>query len=806
MSNVRKAEYQIVYTGVDEAKATQDAIIGRTDDIRDAQKAQAAETQKAARESAKLAKDQAKATEDFDKALSKAAEARRKEEEKAAKEAAKRAAAAFDRRIVEAAREARKEAEKLAKTEAKAAEKAQALAEAQAAAQAEARKLSNVWATVATGVKSTLDLIGSGFSAIQGGIDSLKEAAQSIDIENAFKRQFKDATKAMDELRAAADAQLDDTTLQNFAASLRRVGVEADKIQRLVGLAVRAAQEPGRNVGEVLEQIRAGVSSGEAGYLAQLNATVNAEAALKSYAESIGKTTDQLTGQEKAAAAAAISVESLGKVYDGVNPGNSEMAKFNRLAAEQSNHLDTLKRGALELAQVLAGTLVGAYRAVVKAQHDLTVAVLNATGVGGWTKSFVGSLRSLARDGLSVATSAVRDNAAAVLDAAVAYDEADDSLAGIVGRYSRLATEASKVTDAVKAAKALADANDEAAESTRSAMVAEILQKEALLQTTIQEFEAAKAIGATNKELQARTKILELLKFLGLGAVVAGGEKIAPAPARRGGGAKPKGPDAKQRAEAMVDEIMARLKAEQAALSLPDFAGPTIDEQRLASELEKLDRLRQAYEALGTTLDALKGEQATAVVDSLTRAGDALGGYGQTFTDFNALFSTQVQDYIRLQQQFMAAGLSSTEANTKAWQASGPKMVAAAGKAFGGLIKEQVPWSIFQGTIETAQGIAAAVTPGRQWEAAGHFVSAATFFAAAAMGGAGGKAAAAAGAMGGGAGIRGAQGLPPAQPTQGDKGGNHYHIHADVVAGDGDATLRKFAIQMRNAEQQQAVA
>lgn len=150
---------------------------------------------------------------------------------------------------------------------------------------------------------------GAGLAAGVAGlttvaIDMARASEESIRFENAFRRtsaQFNiDADGMVATMRRLSGGMIDDTNLMLNASRAMNLGVVRDleDMQRLMEIARARSDSMGLTVAQAFNDITTGIGRESALILDNLGLTIDLAAAKESYAESIGKLSDELTSAE----------------------------------------------------------------------------------------------------------------------------------------------------------------------------------------------------------------------------------------------------------------------------------------------------------------------------------------------------------------------------------------------------------------------------------------------------------------------------------------------------------------------------
>jgi hypothetical protein len=172
---------------------------------------------------------------------------------------------------------------------------------------------------------------------VDTGVELTKLGAQAIRVEDGFRNLMQSigstSEEALGQLRAASLGTIDDTNLMLSANRAVMLGV-VQSSEQLAGL-LNAAAERGRNLGvgtaQAFDNIVTGIGRMSPLILDNLGILTGGEKAFDTYAQSIGKTAEQLTDAER-------KQFLVNKVLADATPLTNDAATaFERLAAQQEN-------------------------------------------------------------------------------------------------------------------------------------------------------------------------------------------------------------------------------------------------------------------------------------------------------------------------------------------------------------------------------------------------------------------------------------------------------------------------------------
>ena len=204
------------------------------------------------------------------------------------------------------------------------------------------------WSNVATGI----GIAAGAVTAISGALLAL--GARGADVGDV-RDHFKQLTTSIGESADAMLGRLRDATLNTISdfelmkgANLvlsNELKLTADDMGVLGDAAGVLADRVGGDTAEAYRIFTEAVSSGKDAQLRQLGLTIDTEAALKSYGDSIGKTVQQLSEQEKKQATANAIVE---KSRDVVSKAGKAQADFGDSIAQSKAKLSNWVDGISE--------------------------------------------------------------------------------------------------------------------------------------------------------------------------------------------------------------------------------------------------------------------------------------------------------------------------------------------------------------------------------------------------------------------------------------------------------------------------
>jgi hypothetical protein len=135
--------------------------------------------------------------------------------------------------------------------------------------------------------------------------EGLNEGARSLELADSFRSQLGGSEAALDsflgKLREASSNTINDTDLIRSASRAMALGVtqDADEMAELMEIARFRGRQMGLDVGQAFSDIATGIGRGSAMLLDNLGIVVRLPEVYGAYAESVGKTVEQLSAAEK---------------------------------------------------------------------------------------------------------------------------------------------------------------------------------------------------------------------------------------------------------------------------------------------------------------------------------------------------------------------------------------------------------------------------------------------------------------------------------------------------------------------------
>lgn len=237
-------------------------------------------------------------------------------------------------------------------------------------------------AGAADGLGAKLSSLAAGFAGGLAGGAAIEMATKIGEFfGEATERTYQlDAAMAalpggIDRATAATNGLVDNFTLATTGAAALRAGLVADGDQfgQFAGDVAVLARNAGDNVGEAMGRMVEELKGGSTALLEQYGVTVDAEAAIASYAEAHGKLAEDLTETEKRHVVATAAMEAMHDAAAGLGPAlDTNAARLQRASTRLQNMKDGLKGVAVTAAGETFGAIEGVTGSIVEAAAAAT--------------------------------------------------------------------------------------------------------------------------------------------------------------------------------------------------------------------------------------------------------------------------------------------------------------------------------------------------------------------------------------------------------------------------------------------------
>ncbi|GMV38795.1 MAG: hypothetical protein AMXMBFR64_05110 [Myxococcales bacterium] len=584
--------------------------------------------------------------------------------------------------------------------------------------------------------------------------DVVRQGQEAANANTVFARTWQNSANALEMFREATQGTIDDTTMQQRSRSMAMLGLSAEETASALASSFKIAAATGKQTDQVLEQVLGGIR-GRAMGLKALGVELDFGGVYRATAEAAGKATTELTALEKRVARTSAVLQEMdavaGKVaLDGLS-----------FSVERADTAWTNLKSNLQVMTFTA--LAPAIEATAVATGALADEVGSLTGKAD---DFVSMTKALRRQ--KDAAEALQDpmiqigvHVAEIVKSGAELHVIDTAIRAM-GNAAMLSWEDIQalklgLRGSIEAGRELGVVFDDLAERARDRSLAKLLgfgSEAAQIGSTV-----ARAIGDTAESVgdmiakrmhsQKRKKgakggegsLLDESDLLvaGLYGTVEGNMAAfrelteAVEEAADEAYATATAETARQRGlweirhqielegrRALLDEddALGQIALEH-ELRLQEIRRTSIDHEQ-ADLLTQLENQRFAAEER----EALRDRE----LDSLKEAGSAIADAAEQLR--------------AIDQSGVGAGLGKAAGfvaqNWEKLSKGQPAAIAALGNVSAAGIKSEAALAAIRVIMELAAGTSAAVTPGMQWAAAGHFSSAALYAVAEGMGGGGG--------------------------------------------------------------------
>ena len=187
------------------------------------------------------------------------------------------------------------------------------------------------WALFAAGMNGAIGVAGALMGAIGKIGDAVKSGAKAIGIESAFRRAIPAADDLLARMEEASRFTIDETSLMRFGAKMKRAGVDVAQIPQIMELATKAAVATGTEITVAVQSITDSfIKQNDRGFKA-LDINLDLSRHFDNQARSLGKSTTQLTKNEKITTMLAVAAEELGVAFGNIGLDNSVQVQMTQM-------------------------------------------------------------------------------------------------------------------------------------------------------------------------------------------------------------------------------------------------------------------------------------------------------------------------------------------------------------------------------------------------------------------------------------------------------------------------------------------
>jgi len=362
----------------------------------------------------------------------------------------------------------------------------------------------------ASGIKNKLFALTAAFASVLGALKLVESAGERLGQRRALERSLESQGAAIDEfigkLKSLSNNQIATSDIILASNRALALGISKDDIPGLLEAATKASVSLGISATQAFNDITTGVGRASPLILDNLGIVVDAVKIYSDFADSVGKTVEELTKQEKTAALTAAVIKTAGKGAEDFADAQSKvtvaLAQSTAKLKDWFENTTNAVASSEKLAEVIEGTssVLGNYGTALGVVLTKLGALVPAQD--SWARSLATS-----RDFLRGLTAGVSE----VLIAINEYGESVTNLKAIQEESDRVtkllndrrAEEVRLLDDSVRATSEFAKAQEDAA--ARTARIEAALKGEA---TALQKLGEALGI-VTAAELEAEVRAIE---------------------------------------------------------------------------------------------------------------------------------------------------------------------------------------------------------------------------------------------------------------------------------------------------------
>ena len=302
--------------------------------------------------------------------------------------------------------------------------------------------------------------VTSGFQTLFSTLDEAQRIDGLTNSFDAFQEKLgRDSTEAIDRLRVATGGLVSDLELVELASTSAALGVDqgSDRFFELTEAAQKASIALGKDFGEAVAVINQGIGRLSPQVLDNLGVVVKLGDVYEKAAAEIGKTTEQLTQQEKQTALINETLRQLNENFGDVSlnaqtagqaAGLVQVAyknltdQFVAAFGESEELRDSLVSLARSLNEVDVETVAAGFGLLASAVIEVTAAVADLVGVLSRLPQNFSFIRDFARSGAFLTVSEQAAKLSGQVQALLAFaPKTEDSFKKLVGVFNELTRE-----------------------------------------------------------------------------------------------------------------------------------------------------------------------------------------------------------------------------------------------------------------------------------------------------------------------------------------------------------------------------
>lgn len=220
-----------------------------------------------------------------------------------------------------------------------------------------AEKFKANWLGITAAVGGAWLTVSQGWALAE---DAAKGMQQRQSMANLAASYGQDAEKIVAGLKAVSGETISTRVLVEKAGTAMLLGIPADKLSSLMEIARASSKMTGQSVTDSFADISLAVGRSSRMILDNLGIIVSEEAAQKTYAATLGKTSEQLTDAEKKTAFLNATLAAGKDIIDRTaNSGETMADKMQRVAANMQDFKEKIGTGVLGIMLVMDGAFKG---------------------------------------------------------------------------------------------------------------------------------------------------------------------------------------------------------------------------------------------------------------------------------------------------------------------------------------------------------------------------------------------------------------------------------------------------------------
>ena len=366
--------------------------------------------------------------------------------------------------------------------------------------------------------------ITAAIAGIAVAFRQIESSAEQVGQKKALERTLAAQGIAIDDylgkLKDLSDNQIANSDLILASNRALKLGLEADDIPGLLTIAANSAIELGLSTTQAFDDIVTGLGRASPMILDNLGIQLDATAASKAYAESIGKTTEELTKEERTLALTQAVLKSSGDaIKDFETRQDSLTRSINRGRAAMENVKNSAGSMAGALVQAAAGgvTVLGSgllflLETLTKVVRGIVYLGTLLPGVGDSFEVAAEKLKGFddgldeSQENMARLTRDLYSGALATAEFALGLDKTEASAGRAASQYDKVADAANKAKEATED---VASTNEDAVEAEDKITEAVKRHTEALEGYTAVTGRATEAQRVLSRQTEETTRSME---------------------------------------------------------------------------------------------------------------------------------------------------------------------------------------------------------------------------------------------------------------------------------------------------------